>query len=173
MSNHKEDDTGLPNNVERGISGIFRGLTSLVNAAAKISEQTEAVEIARNGLLGVRDGVQAAYGVGVRMGPQSRPASRPVRSFRRQAESDPPTPEVREPLTDLFDEGDYYLIVAELSGFDASAVHWRVIGNALLVDAICDHGVCHKELILPSPVKEQSITSSFTNGILELRLWKQ
>jgi HSP20 family protein len=173
MSNQNEDDTGLPNNVEHGISGIFRGLNSLVNAAAKLTEQTDAVEVARNGLLEVRDGVQAAYGVGVRMGPQSRPASRPIRSSRRQAESGPAKADVWEPLTDLFDEGDHYLIVAELSGFDASAVHSRVIGNALLIDAICDHRVYHKELILPCPVKEQSITTSFTNGILELRLWKQ
>ena len=82
MSNHKEDDTGLPNNVAYGINGIFRGLTGLVNAAAKLTEATEAVEIARNGSFGVRDGVQAAYGVAVRMGPQSRPAARPARNFR-------------------------------------------------------------------------------------------
>lgn len=175
MSNHKEDDTGLPNNVAYGINGIFRGLTGLVNAAAKLTEAeaTEAVEIARNGSFGVRDGVQAAYGVAVRMGPQSRPASRPARNFRRQAEPGAPAAEVLEPPTDMFDEGDHYLVVAELCGFDASAVHWRVIGNALLIDGVCDHRVCHKELILRSPVKEESITSSFTNGILELRLWKQ
>src|ERR1051326_5235227 len=82
MSNHEEDNEGLPNDLARGINGIFRGLTSLVNAAAKLTESTDAVEIARNGSFGVHDGVQAAYGITVGPGPQ-RPAARPVRSFRR------------------------------------------------------------------------------------------
>ena len=172
MSKHEEDNAGLPNDVARGINGIFRGLTSLVNAAAKLTESTDAVEIARNGSFGVHDGVQAAYGVSVRIGPQ-RPVARPVRSVRRQTESAPPAEELWEPVTDIFDEGDHYLVVADLSGFDESAIHWKVIGNALLIDGVCDHRVCHKELILPSAVKEQNVTSSFNNGILELRLWKQ
>src|SRR5437588_5293517 len=92
MSKHEEDNAGLPNDVARGINGIFRGLTSLVNAAAKLTESTDAVEIARNGSFGVHDGVQAAYGVSVRIGPQ-RPVARPVRSVRRQTESAPPAEE--------------------------------------------------------------------------------
>ena len=172
MGKHEEDNAGLPNDVARGINGIFRGLTSLVNAAAKLTKATDAVEIGRNGSFGVHDGVQAAYGVAVRIGPQ-RPVARPVRSFRRQTGSAPPDEELWEPVTDIFDEGDHYVVVAELSGFDESAIHFNVTGNALLIDGVCDHRVCHKELILPSAVNEQNITSSFNNGILELRLWKQ
>jgi HSP20 family protein len=172
MSKHEKDNAGLPNDVARGINGIFRGLTSLVNAAAKLTESTDAVEIARNGSLGVHNGVQAAYGVAVRIGPK-KPGARPVRSFRRRTESAPPAEEPWKPVTDIFDEGDHYLVVAELSGFDESAIHWKVVANALLIEGVCDHRVCHKELILPSAVKEQNITSSFNNGILELRLWKQ
>ena len=81
MGKHEEDNAGLPNDVARGINGIFRGLTSLGNAAAKLTKATDAVEIGRNGSFGVHDGVQAAYGVAVRIGPQ-RPVARPVRSFR-------------------------------------------------------------------------------------------
>jgi HSP20 family protein len=183
MSNHEEDNEGLPNDLARGINGIFRGLTSLVNAAAKLTESTDAVEIARNGSFGVHDGVQAAYGITVGPGPQRpaarpvrsfrRPVARPPRSFRRQTESAPPAEELWEPVTDVFDEGDHYLVVAELSGFDESAIHWKVIGNALLIDGFCDNRVCHKKLILSSAVKDENITSSFNNGILELRLWKQ
>jgi len=171
MNKHEDDNSGLPNDVARGISGIFRGLTSLVNAAAKLTEQTG--EITRDGSFGAHNGVKAAYGVGVRIGPQ-RPIARPLRNFRRKTESPPPpSGELWEPLVDVFDEGDHYLVVAELSGFDESAIHWKVIGNALLIDGVCDHRVCRKELILPSAVQEQGITSSFNNGILELRLWKQ
>jgi len=172
MSKDEKDNAGSPNDVARGIDGIFHGLTSLVNAAAKLTKPTDPVEIARNGSFGVQGGVQAAYGVAVRIGPQ-RPVARPVRSFRRQTESAPPAEGLWEPGTDIFDEGDHYLVVAELSGFDGSAIHWKVIGNALRIDGVCDDRVCHKELILPSAVNEQNITSSFNNGILELRLWKQ
>lgn len=172
MSNHEDDNAGLPNDVARGINGIFRGLTSLVNAAAKLTESTDAVEIARNGSFGTRDGLRAAYGVAVRMGPQ-RPGARPVRNFRRRTESAPPPEDVWEPVTDIFDEGDHYVVVAELSGFDESAIRWNVTGTTLRIDGACDHRVCHKELILPSAVKEQNITGLFNNGILELRLWKQ
>jgi HSP20 family protein len=179
MSKHEEDNAGLQNDLARGINGIFRGLTNLVNAAANLTKPKDAVENARNGSFGVHDGVQAAYGVAVRIGPHKpvvrpvRSLRRPVRIFRRQTESAPPAEELWEPVTDIFDEGDHYLIVAELSGFDESAIHWNVIGNALLIDGVCDHRVCHKKLILPSAAKEQNIASSFNNGILELRLWKQ
>jgi HSP20 family protein len=171
MGKDKEDNAGLPNDVARGIEGIFRGLSSLVNAAAKLTEATDAVEIARKGSFGVQNGAQGAYGVAVRIGPQ-RPGGRPVRSIRRP-EPAPPGEERREPITDIFDEGDHYLVVAGLSGFDESAIHWKVIENALLIDGVCDQRVCHKKLSLPSAVNEQNMTSSFNNGILELRLWKQ
>jgi HSP20 family protein len=170
MNKHEDDNAGVPNDVARGINGIFHGLNKLVNAAAKLTESGDAVEIARNGSFGVRDGVQAAYGVALRIGPQRR---RPVRTFRRQTESAPRAEELWEPMIDIFDEGDHYLVVAELSGFNQSAIHWKVIGNTLVIDGVCDRRVCHKELILPSAVKEQDMTSSFNNGILELRLWKQ
>jgi HSP20 family protein len=173
MSKNDKDNAGLPNDVARGIDGIFRGSSSLVNAAAKLTEATDPVEIARNGSFGVQDGVQAAYGVALRIGGLPRRAPRPVRSFRRKTESAPPPEGLWEPVTDMFDEGDHYLVVAELSGFDESAIHWKVAGNTLRIDGACDHRVCRKELILPSAVTEQNITSSFNNGILELRLWKQ
>jgi len=172
MSKDEDDNAGLPNDVARGINGIFRGLINLVNAAAKLTESTDGVEIVRNGSLGVPDGVQAAYGAAVRIGPQ-RPVSRPVRSLRRPTKSAPRAQKLWEPVVDIFDEGDHYLVVAELPGFDESAIHWKVIGNALRIDGVCDHRVCDTELMLPSAVKEQNIRSSFNNGILELRLWKQ
>ena len=162
MSKDEEDNAGLPNDAARGINGIFRGLTSLVNAAAKLTERADG-------------GVQARYGAAVRIGPR-RPFARPLKNFRSvrpKTESAPSAEELWEPVIDIFDEGDHYVVVAELSGFDESAIHWNVVGNALRIDGACDHRVCRKELTLPSAVKEQNITSSFNNGILELRLWKQ
>jgi HSP20 family protein len=173
MSKDDDDKKGLPNDVASGINGIFRGLSNLVNAAAKLTEAKDAAEIVRNGSFGTRSGVQGAYGVAVRLGPQ-RPVVRPLRTVRRQNESAaPPAEELWEPAIDMFDEEDHYLVVAELSGFDESAIHWKVTGNALLIEGVGDHRVCRKELVLPSAVKEQDIKSSFNNGILELRLWKQ
>ena len=173
MNKDKQENAGLPNEVARGINGIFRGLTGLVNAATKLTEQAnDSGETLRTGSVGTPDGVQAAYGVSVRMGRQ-RPKPHSVKTVRVQTETAPGPEQVWEPITDVFDEGDYCIVVAEFSGFDESVIHWKVIGNALLIDAVYDHRVCHKELLLPSAVKEDSITSSFKNGILELRLWKQ
>jgi HSP20 family protein len=173
MTNHEEDNAGLPNDVTHGINGIVRGLTNLVNAAAKLTEATDAGEIARTGSIGARHGVHTAYGVSVRRIGPGRPFARPVRSLRRQTESASPAEELWEPIIDVFDEGDHYVVVAELSGFDEPAIRWKVAGCSLQIDGAGDHRVCHKGLILPSAVSEQNIRSSFNNGVLELRLWKQ
>ncbi len=74
----------------------------------------------------------------------------------------------------MFDEDDFYLVVAELPGVARSDLQWNVKNDRLLVlDAAAASRKYHAEVELNAPVDVQTAKTSFENGVLELRLWKQ
>lgn len=82
--------------------------------------------------------------------------------------------EAREPLVDVFNEDDHYLIVAELRGADGADVDWHLRDERIVViQASSERRTYYKELELASGVNPQTGVASFSNGVLELRLWKQ
>jgi HSP20 family protein len=80
--------------------------------------------------------------------------------------------EVRGPIVDLLDEGEYYLAVAELPGIEETQVQWKLKEDILIVSAESADRKYYKELLLPSRVDEKRVSRSYKNGILELKLWK-
>jgi HSP20 family protein len=127
-----------------GLDEIFRGLSSL----------------------------HAAYGVSVRVGGHRAPVMGRVRSPRVYPR--PAGAGWSEPPIDVFDEDDFYLVVAELPGVTRSDLQWNVKNDRLLVlDATAGSRRYHAEVELNAPVDVQTAKTSFENGVLELRLWKQ
>jgi HSP20 family molecular chaperone IbpA len=81
--------------------------------------------------------------------------------------------DVREPMVDVFNEDDHYLLVAELRGVDRENVHWRVNdGRVVVIDAVSPPQIYYREIELGTAVDPQTAVASFDNGVLELRLWK-
>jgi len=79
--------------------------------------------------------------------------------------------EEREPLVDVFDEGDLILIVAELPGVDESDIQIDVQDD--IVDlSTKGEGRYVKEILLSSLVDAASMETTYRNGILEIRLRK-
>ena len=82
--------------------------------------------------------------------------------------------EAREPMVDVFSEGDHYLVVAELRGADRADVDWHMRDERLLViQASSEQRTYYKEIELATAVNTQTGVASYSNGVLELRLWKQ
>jgi HSP20 family protein len=53
-----------------------------------------------------------------------------------------------------------------------SAVQWKIQDDILTISGESGDRKYHKEVLLPSPVDEKKVSSSYKNGILELKLWK-
>lgn len=82
--------------------------------------------------------------------------------------------ETREPMVDVFNEGDHYLIVAEVRGADSANVDWHVRNErTVVIQGSSDRCAYYRELELAAPVTVQTAVASYSNGVLEVRLWKQ
>ena len=164
--------------VSLGLGGIFKGLGSLIEAAAELAQkaeklQAEGKEMGHTGTFGTPSGAQAVYGFSVRLGPQGQPVFEKFGNVREKPGKGPAVDEVREPIVDLLDEEDHLLVVAELPGTDEKEVRWELKDDILIVSAESASRKYHKELVLPSRVDEKKCSGSYKNGILELKLWKQ
>jgi len=89
-------------------------------------------------------------------------------TLREEAAVQPPQ---REVTTDIFDEGDYLKVIAELPGIDEKDIKARVKGNQLVISAQAAGRQYYKEIELPCLVKEE-LNLSYKNGILQVRIKK-
>ncbi len=81
-------------------------------------------------------------------------------------------PQVREPLVDLFDEGDEIVVVAEMPGVQMSDIRVTLHEDVLALETSGDRRYM-KELLLPAAVDPTTLQQTYRNGILELRLQRQ
>jgi HSP20 family protein len=139
--------------VEEKMDDIFRALTEAI---------------------GSRKGVHVVYGLSVRVGLQGVPVVARFGNLRQDAGKMPVVDEAREPIADVFDEEDHYLVIAELPGVDQPAVQWSVReGLFVIISAESAGRKYHKEIELTTRVDDRTAVSRYANGVLELRLWKQ
>jgi HSP20 family molecular chaperone IbpA len=124
--------------------------------------------------IGSRKGVHAVYGLSIRVGLQGLPVVARFGNVRHDAGKAPVVDETREPIADVFDEEDHYLVVAELPGVDQPAVQWSVRdGRFVVIGAESAGRKYYKEIELSGPVDDRTAVCRYANGVLELRLWKQ
>ena len=83
----------------------------------------------------------------------------------------PPLKKQREVIVDIFDEGDYIKIIAELPGVAEQDIKTEVKGNLLIISAKGISREYYKEITLPCPIKGE-LDSSYNNGILQLKAEK-
>jgi HSP20 family protein len=157
--------------VSDGVGGLLRGLGTLVDLMNKLTEEGQ--ELHRSGELGNdKKGFKAVYGVSVRLGAGGKPEVQPFGNVQA-AKPGAAVDDVREPMTDVFDETDHVVVVAEMPGVEAADVHFEVDGDVLALRAARGDRRYDKELVLPAEVDASAASVSFRNGILELRLPKK
>lgn len=162
--------------VDVSLGGIFKGLGSLLDLVSGLTEKAEKLqgEVRKEGEidpLGAK-GLRAVYGFSVRLGGEGRPTIHSFGNVREEKGKGPVVDEVREPMTDLFVEGDHLLIVAELPGVDESETKYEIKDDVLIISAQSGDKKYYKELLLPTPVDAGRTSAFCKNGILEVKLWK-
>ena len=90
----------------------------------------------------------------------------------RDTSEGPVVSDTREPLVDVFDEGDEVLVVAEVPGVQEKDIRLDLAGDVLTLSATGPKRKYEKEVLLPAAVEPEARRQSYQNGYLELRLAK-
>jgi HSP20 family protein len=75
-------------------------------------------------------------------------------------------------MTDIFDEKDEFVIIAEMPGVEENDIKTTLKEDILEISAVSKHRTYRKELLLPAKGNLSSLQQKFTNGILEIRIKK-
>ncbi|MBS3819580.1 Hsp20/alpha crystallin family protein [bacterium] len=151
-------------------SGLFKGINDLVDIASKLSD--ESGEVKKEGKIKVGKDVKGVYGVNIRTMAGGKPH---VETFGniKQTDKGPVVEEEREPVVDVFDEKDHIQVIAELPGVYKRDIQIQVQGDILKISAKSGKRRYSKEVLLPHKVKEEEGSSSYKNGILDIKLQKE
>lgn len=157
--------------VNFGLGGLFKGIGNFIDLLSEMVEEGEE-EVSRTGEFKVKglDQARGVYGFSVRMGLGGTPTVEHFGNIRATDEG-PVVAEEREPLVDVFDEGELILVVAELPGVDKDDIQIEVQDDILSLSATGARKYT-KELLLPSLVDADTMETTYHNGILEVRLRK-
>jgi HSP20 family protein len=156
-----------------GLGGIFKGIGSLLDFVAEM-EKKGLTEVKKEGGLG-KD-FKAVYGFSVKFAGEGKPTVESFGNIREDEEKGPVVDEVREPIVDVFDEADAVMIVAELPGVDEKDIKFEVKDDIVILSAGAEEKKYYKEILIPIPqsgIDEKKTSSSYRNGIFELKLWKK
>jgi len=78
----------------------------------------------------------------------------------------------REPLLDLFEEGDHLIVLADLPNVDENDINIKAEENTLTISADTAARKYLQKVELPTPIKKDSIKYTHRNGILQVILEK-
>jgi len=155
-----------------GLGGVFKGIGSFIELLAEMAEKGETLAQRSGEIQGLREGMRGVYGFNVRMGLGGTPQVQQFGNVRATS-AGPVVDEVREPIVDVFDEGDSILVVAEMPGVSIKDILIDVKGDVLSIStAETAPGKYAKEVLLPAAVNTATQRSTFKNGVLELRFAK-
>ena len=157
---------------ELGLGSLFKGRGSFLDLVSRMVEEGKE-ETTRNGEVAALGGkVKGVYGFSIRMGLWGKPFIEQFGNIQ-ETEAGAVVTETREPLVDVLDEGDYLLVIVELPGVEKQGIHMDIEGDMLEITAEAKDRKYRKEVLLPSPVDQGSLESSYRNGVLEIRLVKR
>lgn len=154
------------------LGGLFKGIEKLVDVAAELKEAGG--EIKKEGeidLSHLKEGMKGVFGFSIKTAVGGRPIVEAFGNIRKTPEGTAVTEE-REPLADLFDEKDEVVIIVEIPGVNGEGITLNLKEDILEISAVGKNRKYHKEILIPAKVKAETLTSSYKNGILEVRIKK-
>ena len=154
------------------LGGLFKGIENLVDLAAKLKEAGG--EIKKEGeidLSRLKEGMKGVYGFSIKTAVGGKPVVETFGNIKKTPEG-PVVEEEREPLIDVFDEGDEILIISEVPGINGEGITLDLKGDILEIVAVGKNRKYRKEVLLPVQVKKETLSYTYKNGILEIRVKK-
>ncbi len=154
-----------------GLGGLFKGIEKIVDLAKQLEEKGGLNSEAELNLDHIRKGMKGVYGFTVKSAIGGTPK---VETFGNitKTPSGPKVNDEREPITDLFDEDDAVIIIAEMPGVEEGDVTVEICHDILDISARSSNKYYHKEILLPIPSDSGHMQKKYINGILEIRISK-
>lgn len=177
MPKNEEEKWDEMEGIDLGLDGLFKGIGDLIDLVSGMVEKVDLADLDEETLSRLRRASRSGggaprgvYGISVRRGVGGIPRVQPFGNIRR-TERGPIVDEVREPLTDLFDEDDLLIVIAELPGVEEKEIRIEIEDDTLEFSSTGRREYA-KELPLPCPVDESAMETTYKNGVLEIRLRK-
>lgn len=163
-----KDDQNEPDEsiVEGTLDDLLPGMGSMVKRLRKRSPELNRkigekdAEIKKRLEEGYSPEPKVQYGIKVRTLARDKPGNT----------GEKPEKTTIEPVTDLFDEGNYIRIIAEMPGMSEEKIRTVIENNTLTISASEKGREYRKKILLPGPVMQGK--KRYQNGILELTLEK-
>jgi len=154
------------------LGGLFKGIEKLVDLAADLKESSG--EIKKEGeidLSHLKEGMKGVFGFSVKTAVGGKPIVQPFGNIKKTPKG-PTVEEEREPITDVFDEKEEIRVYAEMPGINENDIKLDLKGDILDISAQSGERKYHKEVLLPAKVRPETLTSTYKNGILEVKMKK-
>jgi HSP20 family protein len=154
------------------LGGLFKGIENLVDLAAKLKDAGgEINKESEIDLSNLKEGMKGVFGVSVKTVVGGKAVVEPFGNVKKTPEG-PKVEEEREPITDVFDEDEEIRIYAEMPGVNGEDIRLDMKEDILDISAQTGDRKYHKEILLPSKVNAEAMTSSYNNGILDIKVKK-
>ena len=154
-----------------GLGGLFKGIEKLVDLAGKLEEKGAMSKEGELNLDHIKKGMKGVYGFTINTAGGGSPKVETFGNIKKTPEG-PKVDEEREPITDIFDELDEIVIIAEMPGIEENEIKIDLKEDILEIKAINKSRSYRKELLLPAKVTNENLSRKFTNGIFEIRIKK-
>lgn len=154
-----------------GLGSLFKGIEKLVDLAGKLEEKGEINKEGSINLDHIKSGMKGVYGFTIRTAGEGSPKVETFGNIKKTPEG-PKVDEEREPITDLFDEENEFIVIAEMPGIEETDLKIDLKEDMLEISAKGKNRIYRKELLLPVKVLSENLSYKFTNGILEIKIKK-
>ena len=154
-----------------GLGGLFKGIEKLVDLAGKLDEKGGISKEGEINFDHIKKGLKGVYGFTINTAGGGAPKVETFGNIKKTPEG-PKVDEEREPITDIFNEKNEVVIIAEMPGIEQDDIKIDLKEDILEISAAGKSRSYRKELLLPEKVIKQNLRHKFTNGILEIRIKK-
>jgi HSP20 family protein len=154
-----------------GIGGLFKGIEKLVDLAGKLEEKGGIAKEGEFNLDHIKKGMKGVYGFTINTATGGSPKVETFGNIKKTPEG-PKVDEEREPITDVFDEKNEIVVIAEMPGTEEDDIVIDLKEDILEISAVSKSRSYRKELLLPVKLNKADLRHKFTNGILEIRIKK-
>ena len=154
-----------------GLGGLFKGIEKLVDLAGKLDEKGGISKEGEIKFDHIKKGMKGVYGFTINTAGGGIPKVETFGNIKKTPEG-PKVDEEREPITDIFDEKNEIVVIAEMPGIEETDLKIDLKEDILEISATGKNRKYRKELLLPAKVIKSNLRHKFTNGILEIRIKK-
>lgn len=177
--NDDRNDSNVDINID--LEGLFRGgLGKLVDLASKLNEDGRKIVdrleqfdgVQREKHFTTKEGKSGVFGFTIRTGLNDDEERVEYFGNVRKGESGPEVSSVREPITDVIDEGGVVTVIVELPGASLESIDLKIGPDGLRLAASGTRQY-QKTVALPADVDAGAMRYRYQNGILEVTLPKR